>query len=33
MHNRLESHIQPLRDKFLELDKLAERISALERHP
>jgi hypothetical protein len=26
-----ESHIQPLRDKFLELDKLAKRVDTLER--
>jgi hypothetical protein len=33
MQSRLESHIQPLRDKFLDLNKLAERVNALERHP
>ena len=31
MQTQLENHLQPLQDKFLGLDKLDERVSALER--
>ena|SRR5438132_41559 len=31
MQTQLENHLQPIRDKLLGLDKLEERISALER--
>ena len=31
MQTQLENHLQPLQDKFLGLDRLDERISALER--
>jgi hypothetical protein len=31
MQTQLENHLQPLRDKFLELDKLNERVATLER--
>jgi hypothetical protein len=31
MQTQLENHLRPLQDKFLELDKLDERVGALER--
>ena len=31
MQTELENHVRPLQDRFLELDKLEERVSALER--
>jgi hypothetical protein len=31
MQTQLENHLQPLQDKYLELDKLGARVSALER--
>jgi len=31
MQTQLENHLQPLQDKYLELDKLDARVSALER--
>jgi hypothetical protein len=31
MQTQLENHLRPLQDKFLQLDKLDERVSALER--
>jgi Mg2+ and Co2+ transporter CorA len=32
MQTQIENYIQPLQDRFLQLDKLAERVDALERH-
>jgi|SRR6185503_5914979 len=31
MQTQIENHFQPLQDRFLQLDKLAERVDALER--